>query len=146
MKWLLASGMVFSGVMTIYILSRLFCTNIHLADPLEEAITGENLKTNDNYQGKRAKNIAALIVNIVPLEQFESIKILSNLINKLMGESVGLSMAFCCLYISVDMNQIFLERSQDPKYYSYVALWIMYNLVQIPTVILSAEICRQVCK
>lgn len=147
MIWLLVSDMIISGVITMHIVSRLFCTNMHLADPLKEIISCENLKSNDNYNGTKTcstKTVATKIANVVPLEQFDSIKFLSSLINKLIGSSVALFMSYFCLYMSVDMDQLLLEKGTGPKYYSYAALWITYNLVQIPTVILSAEICRQV--
>lgn len=143
MTWLVVSDMVFSGVMTMYVLSRLFSKNMHLADPLEEIISA-NLKSNGNYVGSQMKIVATRITNVVPLKQFDAIKILSSLINKLIGESVALCVANLCLYMSVDMDQLFLERGKGPKYYSEVALWAIYNVIHIPTVILSAEICRQV--
>lgn len=93
MMRLQTSELIFSGIITIYILSRLLCTNIQLADPLDEVMKGEILKSNDDYLTKKTKIVAIKVVNAAPLDQFGSIKIPSNLINKLISPSVALSVA-----------------------------------------------------
>lgn len=81
-------------------------------------------------------------VNI--LEQFNAMKLLSFLVNKIIGHCLPFFVGAFGIFLSGNLDKIFLAGgTKGSQHVSKMARWLFINLRHIFILVLSADICRQ---
>lgn len=142
-----AYQLIWCGTMTLFTTSQLFARNLC---PLNQLVRPETRNDDNlvisvqNLNNIRSKNIQIpgdkATVHL-KLRQYQGMKLLSFLVNKLVGSSVTCFVALTCLYTTTDLDDMLSDNDEaDAKYYSHLIRWMFYKLSFVIILILAAEV------
>lgn len=78
---------------------------------------------------------------------YTAIKVVSSLVNELVGHNLTCFLGTVSLYVATDLTNLFNGGGRTgPQYYSMMVRWGFYNLNYGLLLIISADVCRHVSR
>lgn len=134
--------MIFCGATVFFIESRLFSRCLQISD---SQVTSVDSRALLKIAAPLSIYVESIIPSAQPFDHYDSMKMLSSLINNLIGHNFTCFLALICLYFATNLDELFSGTRQTGKTdYSKMIRSSLYHVNYACIMIFSAEICRQV--